>query len=284
MTDAASKLEPVSAAAARLCPICRGAMTDAFDAVVLQRHRAQYENCSGCGFLRARDPHWLEEAYSSAIAATDTGLVARNTELARKVASLLYFTAGERGAGRYLDAAGGYGLLTRLMRDRGMDFYWADKYCENLLARGFEFKPELAPCRAVTAFEVMEHLEDPAGFVAEVLADARSGMFIFTTVLFEGAPPPAEWWYYAFATGQHIAFFQRRTLATLARKLGLHFYSASGLHLFSADPLSSLRLRIGAGRLSHLLAPLARAALGGKTQPDHEEITRRLQAARGAPD
>ena len=38
----------------------------------------------------------------------------------------------------YLDVDGGYGMLTRLMRDYGFHFYWTDPYCQNILARGFE--------------------------------------------------------------------------------------------------------------------------------------------------
>ena len=97
-------------------------MHHCFDAEVLNKYPAQYDVCTECEFLRARQPHWLDEAYSSAIAAADTGLVMRNISLASKVASTLYWVFGERGKGQYLDAAGGYGMLTRMMRDLGFDF------------------------------------------------------------------------------------------------------------------------------------------------------------------
>lgn len=265
------------------CPICSGALGDAFEATVLGRHRARYEHCAACGFLRAREPHWLAEAYSTAIAATDTGVVERNLAIARRLASLLHFGLGERGAGRYLDAAGGSGLLVRLMRDSGFEFFWSDKYCDNLLARGFEFAPEFAPCAAVTAFEVMEHLENPAAFVAGCLAQSGADTFVFTTELYAGAPPaPADWWYYSLETGQHIAFFRRDTLEALAARLGMKFHSAGGLHLFTRRRLSQARLRLCASRLSRVLAPLARARLGGKVQGDHAAMIARLRGAGGA--
>lgn len=113
----------------------------------------------------------------------------RNVSLASKVAGVLYGVMGERGEGQYLDAAGGYGMLVRLMRDLGFDFYWKDKYCDNLIARGFEYRPDLGPCRAVTAMEVLEHLSDPVAFVEEVLAAAGAQTLLFTTELYEGAPP-----------------------------------------------------------------------------------------------
>jgi hypothetical protein len=37
--------------------------------------------------------------------------------------------------GTFVDIGGGYGLLTRLMRDRGFDFYWKDPHCENIFAK-----------------------------------------------------------------------------------------------------------------------------------------------------
>jgi hypothetical protein len=56
-------------------------MKFSFTAKVLRKHLARYEVCDACGFLRAHEPYWLDEAYSSAIAAADTGLVARNYSL-----------------------------------------------------------------------------------------------------------------------------------------------------------------------------------------------------------
>lgn len=261
------------------CPICDEALNFVFKAHILHKYHADFTYCNGCGFLKAHEPHWLEEAYSQAIASTDTGLVARNYQIAEKLAAMLYFAMGERGAGRYLDAAGGYGLLTRLMRDYGFNFYWSDKYCPNLLAPAFEFNAELNPCQAVTAFEVMEHLEDPAGFVSEALKQANCDTFIFSTVLFNGRPPaPDEWWFYSFDTGQHIAFFQQRTLELLARRLGLRFYSCKTFFIFTTRALSVAMLKFCTSRTSYLIAALARRRLGTRTMTDHVEMVRRLRS------
>lgn len=256
------------------CPICSGLMRPCFTATVLNKHHAQYEVCNTCGFLRAHEPHWLDEAYSSAIAAADTGLVARNISLATKVAGALYWAMNERGEGRYLDAAGGYGILTRLMRDMGFDFYWQDKYCDNLVATAFEYKPEIGECNAVTAIEVLEHLVDPAAFIEENLEATGAGTLLFTTELYEGTPPhPDEWWYYTFATGQHIGFFQRRTLETLGVRLGLKFASANGLHVLSKTAVGENMLRLATGRLSSHLSPWwIRRCLGSKLISDHLQI------------
>lgn len=253
------------------CPVCSGPMTHCFSEQVLGKYRADYQVCEQCGFLRAHDPHWLDEAYSSAIAAADTGLVVRNFSVACKLAGVLYWVLGERGEGCYLDSAGGYGMLTRLMRDFGFDFYWADKYCNNLLVPGFEYSQAKGPCNAVTAIEVFEHLTDPAAFIEETLAFSGAQTLVFTTELYEGTPPkPDAWWYYAFETGQHIGFFQRRTLETLGARLGLQFSSANGIHVFSRTAMNERLLRAVTGRWASRIAPWwIRRRLGSKTMSDH---------------
>lgn len=265
------------------CPICASLMKPLFSMMVLNKYKASYEVCNICGFLRAHEPYWLDEAYSSAIAAADTGLVARNISIASKLAGALYWSLGERGEGRYLDTAGGYGLLTRLMRDMGFDFYWADKYCDNLIAPGFEYIPERGPCRAVTAIEVMEHLVDPAAFIQETLTIPGVQALLFTTELYEGTPPrPEDWWYYAFETGQHIAFFQRKTLEMLGNRLDLKFASANGIHIFSKTVVDENLLKFATGRWSCRLSPWwIRRRLGSKMMSDHRLMLRGVTNASG---
>lgn len=254
------------------CPICCGAMRQCFSALVLHKYQANYEVCDQCGYLRAHKPHWLNEAYSSAIAAADTGLVMRNLAVARKLSGVLYWVLNECGRDLYLDVAGGYGMLTRLMRDLGFDYYWSDKYCENMLVPGFEYKLEMGPCKAVTAIEVFEHLIDPASFVQESLELSGARTLIFTTELYVGEPPsPESWWYYAFATGQHIGFFQRRTLAKLGERFGLNFSSANGVHVLSDRSINELALRLVTGRwFSRAFPWWIRRRLGSKTLSDHK--------------
>jgi hypothetical protein len=261
-----------------ICNICGTATHLAFSATVLGKHVAEFHQCPGCAFLFAIQPHWLDEAYSSAIAAADTGLVGRNTMIADKIASVLYWATPSQGRGRYLDAAGGYGMLTRLMRDNGFDFYWSDKHCQNLLANQFEYQPSLGACDAVTAIEVMEHLVDPVGFIDDTLKLADSGMLIFTTELYEGpVPKPQDWWYYTFATGQHIAFFKRQTVEAIASRLGMHFSSANGLHVLSRQAVNPRLLHWATGRwTAQVGARWIRRRLGSKTLSDHEAILRRV--------
>lgn len=247
-----------------------------FSAPVLGKYDVAYYYCQTCGYLCADEPFWLEESYADAIAATDTGVASRNVAAASKLATLLYFLLKERGDGLYLDVAGGYGLLTRLMRDYGFNFVWTDKYCQNLMARGFEYEQEMGSCRAVTAFEILEHAEDPLTFIKQTLAFAQTDTLIFSTVLFNGNPPPPErWWYYSFETGQHISFFQERTLQTIARDLGLHLVSNGLLHMFSKRKVNELLFRACTGLAAEFVYPFTRRFLGSRSMPDHKKLVER---------
>jgi hypothetical protein len=263
-----------------VCPICNGEMRSAFNATVLRKYLARYQFCGDCGFLRIVEPHWLDEAYSSAISAADTGLVVRNIAIAAKVSAVLYAVLGERGEGRYLDVAGGCGLLTRIMRDQGFDFYWSDKYCQNILARGFEYDQSKGACVAVTAMEVFEHLIDPIEFVDRILTSSGADTLLFSTELYSGTPPsPQDWWYYSLPTGQHIGFFQRRTLEILGHRLNLRFTSANGLHVLSRRLLDSRLFAIATNRfLSRLAAPYIRRMVGSRTFDDYHKVIHKIES------
>ena len=256
------------------CPICGSRSAAAFVAVVLSKHEATYNQCEDCGYLYALNPHWLSEAYSSAIADTDTGLVKRNFALSAKLAAILYFNLSERGDSQCLDFAGGYGLLTRLMRDYGFNFYWHDENCTNLLATGFGADRDFQ-CRFVTAFEVLEHVEEPLSFIRTLMNKTGASTLVFSTLLYEDrVPDPATWWYYGFSTGQHIGFFQKRTLEFIAEKLSLRFYSSNKVHILTTKKMNRFALKISTNDIfSRLAVYLIQFRLGSRTTPDHRLMT-----------
>lgn len=238
-----------------------------FTANLMKKHEVIYHQCPQCGLLQTEQPYWLDEAYSDAIAVADTGLVRRNITIALKLAALIYFELDPRGA--YLDVAGGYGLLSRLMRDFGFDFYWSDKYCQNLLARGFEAEKADRPFQALTAFEVLEHVHDPLAFISELMNKFGSRTLILSTELYQGAPPPKDWWYYAFNTGQHISFYQLNTLQRIAEGLSLKLYSAHGIHMLTDQPVSKSRFVQITGRLAFPIAFYVKHKMQSRTFIDH---------------
>jgi hypothetical protein len=255
------------------CPICSGKRRELFQAKLLRKYEVHYFLCETCGLIQTEQPYWLDEAYSSAIADADTGLVSRNLELARKLSGLLYFCFDPDA--QYLEAAGGYGLLTRVMRDRGFDFRWHDPWCENIFARGFEWDPVNGTAKggAVTAFEVLEHVVNPVDFIRNALTQAKTRTIIFSTLLYEGEPPrPDEWWYYSLESGQHISFFRRDTLKILAEKLGLRLHMHGSFHVLTDSTISESMFRICTSRLSAFVDAYVQMRLKSKSFADHEKV------------
>lgn len=256
------------------CLICGAGTRESFRATVLKHHEASYRQCSDCGFLYAARPDWLKEAYSSAIARADTGLVQRNLAIADKLTAILSAFLDQRG--RFLDMAGGTGLLVRLMRDRGFDYFWDDGYCANVHAPGFEASAGQSDYEAVTAFEALEHMEDPMAFVADALARTKTRTLIFTTELHDGVAPPADWWYYTFPTGQHIAFFSEQTLSRMGQRLGCTLVSSRGMHTLSARAFSQRKYSLVLRSLRRYYGWRVHRSLASRTDSDHRELLARV--------
>lgn len=205
-----------------------------FTTTVLNKHPVKYYQCEETGFIQTEEPFWLDEAYSSAITKLDIGLPDRNIRLSNIAEKLLlkYFD----GNAKFLDYAGGYGLFTRLMRDKGFDYYNTDKYCENIFAEYFDLK-DTAPGQKfelVTSFEVLEHLVDPYAELKEIFAHTDSLLFTTTLLTKPTFKDASEWWYFIPETGQHIALYTEASLQYIAQKFQLNFYTNGiDLHLFT---------------------------------------------------
>ena len=253
-----------------ICTICSSQREKCFTEIILGKYNVQYWFCQNCGLLQTEDPYWLEEAYSEAIADADTGLVSRNYNVARKLSIIISLFFDSKGT--YVDVAGGYGLLARLMRDMGFEFLWDDIHCANIFARGFEYDGGNAAISGVTAIEVLEHTPDPMLFIEQQLALTKEETLIFTTELYDDQPPEREWWYYAFPTGQHISFFQHRTLKYIAKKLGLNLYSHQNWHILTRKRINTIFFKLAMSRLMKLFSSAVRYPLKTKTLADHKML------------
>ena len=192
-----------------------------FSETIMGKYKVGYYYSDESGLLKTEDPYWLAEAYENAINDADVGLVDRNIRNSNLIEALLVGFSMDKG--KLLDVSGGYGMLTRLLRDKGFDAYTTDKYCQNLFAKSFEpgdnFNADVMFC-----FGVLEHVSHPVDFLTEMISSYGCKTIICSTTTFQGEIPPNSWKYYAFETGQHITFYQPRTLHALARLLGCNYY------------------------------------------------------------
>lgn len=258
---------------ATACKICGAAMDVTHQETILGKYIVSYHLCPRCEYWCTDEPTWLDEAYSDAIAATDTGLVLRNLLVERVLGAVLpqLFSTGP-----YVDWAGGHGLLVRMLRDAGFDFYWKDRYATNLFARGFDWPqtPERGPARLVTAIEVLEHAPNPVELLQECLAGSGADSIFLTQDLHSGGADH-NWWYLSPVTGQHVSFFSAKTLGVMADRLQMRVLSTGTFHLFTREPISRSRftLAVHSAKLPKRVFHRGRQPL---TWADHHAVTRRL--------
>jgi hypothetical protein len=177
--------------------------------------------------------------------------VNRNIILARQTRVILsaFFDAN----GRFLDYGGGYGLLVRMMRDVGFDFYRYDKYCENIFSSDFEVDERDGPFELVTAYELFEHLANPFAGIDELLTYSKN--ILFTTELIpNGTPRLSTWWYYIPEYGQHVSFYSWKSLQVIADHYKLHLCSdGKSLHMLSEKKISGYFFKMA---LHKTIAPI----------------------------
>ena len=219
-----------------ICKICGNKMSEYGHAEILNKYNITYYMCEQCGFIQTEDPYWLGEAYSSAIADSDIGLLSRNIMLSKNISGIINGVFND--AKTFLDYGGGYGIFTRIMRDNGFDFEWYDKYCKNLFAIGHERTK--MHYDIVTAFELMEHLQNPKEEFEQLCSLADN--IVCTTVLQPVEKPRLdEWWYFCLDHGQHISIYTEKTMKHLAKITGKYYMHYGDIHVFSSDPISKAK-------------------------------------------
>ena len=238
-----------------MCLICKRQSDAVFTARILNKYDALYYKCSHCGFIQTETPHWLSEAYQSAITSLDVGLVRRNLDLSDLTQRIIDQNF-EREA-RFLDFAGGYGLFVRLMRDKGYNFFRQDKFCPNLFAANYDVddSPPATKFELVTAFEVFEHLPDPGQEIQKIFEFSDSVLCTTEIVPPNPIARAEDWWYFAPETGQHISFFSARALEILARQINCYLWTDGHMaHLLTRRKLEINPFAPSPGRLSRLVS------------------------------
>lgn len=252
----------------QLCRCCNSTTQPVFNGALLN-HQVGYFECPVCAYVQTEMPHWLDQAYAEAINDSDTGIMARNQSNARIVLATLMLLG--KLDSTVVDCAGGYGILVRLLRDYGINALWSDRYCQNLLARGFEHRSE--PAELVTTFEAFEHFVNPAKELDRLLAIAPSVLFS-TELIATPAPQLADWWYYGREHGQHIGFFRIQTLEKMAKERGLFLASNStSYHLITDKPVNSFQWNLMIKR-NKIIPLILRGRLLSKVGSDHKLMAR----------
>ncbi len=156
-----------------------------------------------------------------------------------------------------IDYGAGYGFFVRLMRDKGLDFYWADRYATNLFAKvAVADTSGQSRYELLTVFEVFEHLVDPVNEVEQMLRLTESILFT-TTLMPSSCPPPDAWWYYGLDHGQHISIYTRRALEQLATRFKLRLYTdGNAFHLLTRRRISARAFRLMTNHKSAYLIDL----------------------------
>lgn len=252
-----------------VCRCCSAHANHIFSAPLLD-NVVNYYNCPVCGYVQTEAPFWLDKAYSSAINNCDTGIMIRNQANVGLVMASLH--ALNKKSGTVVDYAGGYGILVRLLRDRGINALWSDPYCKNLLAVGFEHAGDSADL--VTAFEAFEHFVNPVVEVEKLFSIAPN-LLISTELIASPTPAQDKWWYYGPDHGQHIGFFKFQTLQILAKKFNKYLVSnGQSYHLFTDKPLNQKQWNLNA-RIARKFPFLYGLGLKSKVWQDFQKMSAR---------
>jgi hypothetical protein len=209
---------------------------------VREKYNVAYYECSGCGSLQTEEPYWLEEAYKVEGLDLDVGACQRCLNLSIEVSAALTVLGVSREAA-CLDYGSGLGLFSRMMRDRGFNFFAYDKFIKPFFMDRFAKTLADGEWSVLTAFEVFEHLVSPDRECAELFS-GKPDMIFFTTQTWQGQG--LDWWYIVPLGGQHVFFFSDKALQSLAAKYDYTLIDLHGVKLFLRNEIAKSERELSA--------------------------------------
>jgi hypothetical protein len=240
------------------CPICKSPALRLFKVMIQSENSCDLFSCTKCEFAFYPDQNWIDKSFSEELNSLDIGATDRTLIAADYLSVLL--KAQKLSGGSILDYGGGYGLLCRIMRDRGFDFENYDPHTRQIFPTSGKTisNPLEQRYDAVTLIEVALHFEDPVEEFKRLLE--LSDLVFFTAVLTDDKLD-SDWWYLSLETGQHIALFSMKTLEEIANEVGVHVTTdGKFFHIFHREKLT-LVTRMLAKR-QHLVFALASLKAG----------------------
>lgn len=217
-----------------LCKICNTPCKHVFNKIIMTKyHNIKYYKCPNCGFLSPETPFWVEESYQKEAISIDPDRLKRNIYVKNLIMKLIknFYTDDIS----ILDFAGGEGLLTRFLRDENYNIFNYDKYSESLYSYEYNIKDLNKNYDLIISSEVLEHFSAPDEELGKILQYTDN--YFFTTCI-QPENDLENWFYLIPDNGQHISFYTTNSLAYLAEKYNMNFYSDLWwCHLFTKKDL-----------------------------------------------
>jgi hypothetical protein len=214
------------------CPICSDECHGAFEVKIQNSFNTQLFTCSNCGFSFYPNQNWISGSFSEELNSLDVGSVGRALLASDFLTEFIH--SEKLTKSNFLDYGGGYGLQTRILRDRGLNWKNFDPFAQPLFSRNFT--GDLSETyQLISLIEVSLHFENPIHEFAKLTA---VGDYLVFTAVIPGKDFGPGWWYITGETGQHIAFYSLDSLKEIARQLGVLFSSdGKFFHVFHKAPL-----------------------------------------------
>lgn len=95
----------------------------------------------------------------------------------------------------------------------------------------------MTKAQCITSFEVFEHYVKPMDEIRKLSTIIDN--IIFSTVCYDKGRnwKSPSWWYYSQEIGQHISIYSEYTLKFIAEQLGMYYYIALDLYIYSKNKI-----------------------------------------------